>query len=267
MIYGIIKALIVPNLTMFNLFLPFIFALGLGIGSFLNVVIFRLDGEKKFWQGRSACPKCQHQLAWFDNIPLISFLLLSGKCRYCQKPISWQYPLVELVTACFFAFLFFNYGFSPRMAIYAVYFCFLLVILVYDWRHQLIPDSVSLPAIVLAFFASWYLGLGFLNLVLAAIIGSGFFALQYFLSKGTWVGGGDIRLGALMGLILGWKYLLVALFLAYLIGGAVGLVLLAKKRKQMKSAIAFGPFLVIATLITMFWGREILVWYLNLLYL
>lgn len=243
----------------------FIFIFGLAVGSFLNVVILRLDSEKPFISGRSICPKCKHQIEWYDNIPLISFFILRASCRYCKKNISWQYPIVEATTALIFIWQYFHFGLTSQFFLNIILSCFLLVIFVYDLKHYLILDKVVLPAMVVAFLGNLYLGLGFWNLVVAALIGSGFFALQFFVSRGKWVGGGDIRLGFLMGLMLGWKFLLAALFLAYLIGAIFGIVLMALNKKKMSSQVPFGPFLAGATFITLLYGSEILSWYFNLL--
>ncbi len=243
-----------------------IFIFGLIIGSFLNVVIFRLDQAKSFWQGRSFCPKCQKSINWYDNIPLLSFIILGGRCRTCHKKISWQYPLVELATAVIFAWLHRRFGLSLPFLIYAILSGFLLVIFVYDLKHYLILDKVAIPAIIFAFLASLYLGISFGNLLIAALVGGGFFASQFFISQGKWVGGGDIRLGVLMGFILGLKFLLVALFLSYVIGAVFGLALIALKQKKMSSQVPFGPFLTLATFITIIYGQELLSWYFNLIY-
>ena len=243
-----------------------IFLIGLAIGSFLNVVICRLDQEKSPVRGRSFCPQCHRQIAWYDNIPILSFLLLGGRCRHCRESISLQYPLVELATAVIFILLYWRFGPGLPFLVTAVFSCFLLVIFTYDLKHYLILDRVAVPAMIFAFLANLYLGLGFWHLILGAIIGGGFFAVQFFVSQGKWVGDGDIRLGALMGLMLGWKYLLVALFLAYLIGAGFGLILIFLNKKKMSSAIPFGPFLAGATFITLLYGDQILNWYLNLVY-
>ncbi|MFA6215776.1 MAG: prepilin peptidase [Patescibacteria group bacterium] len=243
-----------------------IFLFGLAIGSFLNVVILRLKNRRSFLRGRSFCPKCKKKIVWYDNIPLLSFLLLAGRCRNCRKKISWQYPLVELITALIFIWEYFLFGLTLKFFMTLIVSIFLLIIFVYDLKYYLILDRVTIPAMVIAFLANLFLGLGFLNLISGAIIGAGFFAFQFFISRGKWVGDGDIRLGALMGLILGWKLLLVALFLAYLIGAIFGLILIAKNKKKMSSAIPFGPFLTFATFVTIFYGRNLLNWYLNLFF-
>ena len=140
------------------------------------------------------------------------------------------------------------------------------MIFIYDLKNYLILDQITLPAIVFAFLANLYLGLVWWQLILAGVIGALFFAIQFFVSSGKWVGDGDIRLGALMGLMLSWPNVLVALFLAYLIGAVLGLILIVVKKKEMSSAVPFGPFLTFATLITLLYGKEILQWYLNLIY-
>jgi prepilin signal peptidase PulO-like enzyme (type II secretory pathway) len=244
----------------------FIFLIGLLIGSFLNVVIFRLEKKKSFIFGRSFCFGCNTEIAWYDNIPVISFLVLGAKCRKCKKPISWQYPLVELATAVIFFWIYSSFDLSFKFFALAVFCSFLIVIFVYDLKHYLILDQISIPAMFIALFFNLFLGLGFFNLLLGAIIGSSFFAIQFFVSKGKWVGDGDIRLGFLMGLMLGWKLVLVALFLSYLIGSLVGIALMLNKKKKMSSQVPFGPFLALATFITLIYGVEILNWYLNLVY-
>jgi len=244
----------------------FVLFLGLVIGSFLNVVIYRLGQNKSFISGRSICPKCQKKIFWYDNIPLLSYLILRGRCRHCGKSISWQYPLVESASAVIFLWLFLKFGLSPKFLITSVFSSFLLVIFVYDLKHYLILDQFTIPAALIAFFANLFLGFSIWNLVLAALIGASFFALQFFVSSGRWVGDGDIRLGALMGLMLGWPLLLVALFLAYFIGAIFGLALIFLNKKKMSSQIPFGPFLSAATFLTFVYGQDLLNWYLHLIY-
>ncbi|MBI3290673.1 prepilin peptidase [Candidatus Falkowbacteria bacterium] len=244
----------------------FIFFFGLAIGSFLNVVISRLDGQRSFWQGRSACPNCGKGIYWYDNIPLISFILLSGKCRQCHKKISFQYPIVELVTALIFLWQYFLFGLSFRFFAFVILSSFLVVIFVYDLKKFLILDRVSIPAMFLALIFNLALGVSLFDMFLGALIGGGFFAAQFFISRGRWVGDGDIRLGILMGLILGWKFLLVALFMAYLAGALMGIILIALNKKKMSSEIPFGPFLTASTFVVMTHGKQILSWYLGLFY-
>ncbi len=242
-----------------------IFIFGLILGSFLNVVIYRTEQGKSFVFGRSYCPKCKKTLAWYDNLPLLSFIVLRGRCRRCRKPISWQYPAVELATALIFLAVYWRFGWSVDFAAVAVFSAFLLLIFIYDAKHYLILDIFVLPALLIAFLFNFGRGLGLVNLLVASALGAGFFGLQYAISRGKWIGDGDIRLGALMGAMLGWQQLLVALFAAYLLGAVFGLGALASRRKQLKSAIPFGPFLALGTFIALLFGRQLLNWYLGYL--
>lgn len=263
-----------------------IFLLGLALGSFLNCFVYRTYTGKSI-QGRSFCPHCKHFLGFFDLIPLLSFVLLKGRCRYCGKKISWQYPLVELFTAVVLLMGFYWYKpidfFSNccssaqiiSFLFFAVFTFILIFIFVYDFKYYLIPDKISLPSILVIFIiqilfyflkltdTTQFFGPYILSFVIAAVIGGAFFFLQFAVSRGRWIGGGDIRLGALMGAVLGWPYILIALFLSYILGSVVSVILIILKRKKMQSRVPFGTFLTIGTLIALLWGRQILGWYLK----
>lgn len=226
-------------------FLIFIF--GLSVGSFLNVVICRLETKESIVAKRSHCPQCGAVLKWYDLIPLLSFVFLLGKCRSCGKKINWQYPVVEIATGLLFL-LFFNLYF------YLIIICFLIIIFVYDLKHYIIPNKVVFPAIILSFFYSIFIG-SFLNFLLAALGASGFFLALVLVSKGRWMGMGDVKLAFLMGLILGWPNILAALFLAFLSGAVVGVALIIFGKKGLKSQIPFGPFLAGATVLMMLCGQ------------
>lgn len=242
--------------------------LGLVIGSFLNVVIYRLHVGIGFMRGRSYCPYCKHDLGALDLIPLFSFLTLRGKCRYCGKSISWQYPMVELGTAVVFGLLYWQFGLQADFIVYLIYAIFLIIIFVYDLRYYLILDKVSVPAIILAVLLSYFvLGIGVMDLAIGSLIGGGFFFLQFIISKGKWIGGGDIRLGIIMGLMLGYPLVLVALFIAYLLGSLVGIFLILFGKKKWKSHVPFGTFLSAATFLTIFIGDSVVFYYTNLLLL
>lgn len=253
-----------------------VFFFGLIIGSFLNCLIWRLHKNESMWN-RSYCPKCRKMIAWYDNIPVISYLLLLGKCRHCKKPISCQYPIVEFSVGVLFLLAFmFNfqlltsyYNFDLKFWIKNARDWYIIsvmtVIFIYDLRWFLILDRVTLPACLLLFGVNLYLGFGWQNLLISGIIGSSFFLFQFIISRGKWIGGGDIRLGLLMGLALGWPNSILAIFLAYIIGSVVGVGLILGKKKGMKSEIPLGTFLSVSTVIALFWGKEILEWYLNLL--
>lgn len=245
----------------------FVFLLGLCIGSFLNCFVYRLE-HKKSIMGRSFCPHCKHTLSWLDLFPVFSFLCLAGKCRYCKKKISWQYPLVEFITATLFVLIAAIYGFDLLKLCFLFYIaCALIIIFVYDLRHYIIPDRVLLPAIIISLlyrlaqvFNHGYI----LNYIFAAIFASGFFGLIYFLSKGRWMGFGDVKLAILLGLLLGWPAIVVGLFLSFLFGAVIGLTLMGLKKKGLKSEIPFGPFLITGTFVAMLWGSQIISWYFNL---
>ncbi len=257
----------------------FIFFSGLCIGSFLNCLIWRLHkGESLL--GRSYCPKCGQQIAWYDNIPVLSFILLGGKCRSCRKAISWQYPAVELATGILFVisvicnlkFVIWNIdsiqitNYQLPITIFRDWFliCVMIVIFIYDLRWYLILDAVTLPACAIVLILNLFLGISWQNLLVSGIIGSSFFLVQFLISKGRWIGGGDIRLGLLMGLALGWPNILAAILIAYFIGSIAGIGLIMAGRKQWGSKVPLGVFLSVAAVIVLFWGEEIVKWYMGL---
>jgi len=268
----------------------FIFLFGLCIGSFLNCFIYRLEQGKSL-KGRSFCPRCKHILSWQDLFPVFSFLFLQGKCRYCHKKISAQYPLVELATGILFILIFLNLQYTTNLAPakFVVWlnlsFLFyvtsaLIVIFVYDLKHYLIPDKVLFPAIITAFIYKFFINLSLshwslienlklkidnyasiTNFLFAVLVASGFFFIIFLVSGGRWMGFGDVKLAALMGLLLGLGNVLIALFLAFFLGAIIGIILMVFKGKGLKSEIPFGPFLIAGTFIAMFWGQEIINWY------
>jgi len=257
---------------MFDIFLfSSVFLFGLIVGSFLNCVIYRLEIGGNFLKGRSFCPYCKHELAWQDLIPIFSFIWLRGKCRCCQQKISWQYPLVELATGIIFLLItftsingssIFNY---LNLIYYWVISAFLIIIFVYDLKHYIIPDKLIYPAIIIAvIFNFQYLIVredSVLFSALAAVGAAAFFLFIVLISRGRWMGVGDIKLAFLMGLILGWPNVLVALLLAFYIGAFAGLALIVYGRKKLKSEIPFAPFLVTGTFLALLWGSELINWY------
>jgi prepilin signal peptidase PulO-like enzyme (type II secretory pathway) len=252
------------------LFYFLVFVLGSVVGSFLNCVIYRLETRESFLKGRSCCPHCKHILSWKDLIPIFSFLILKGKCRYCKKKISLQYPLVELFTAILFLLpVYITLYSSVDLIFYWIISSFLIIIFVFDLKHYLIPDKIIYPAIVIAFL-NQILTSNIEHLTSNLILGilpSLFFLAIILISHETWMGFGDFKLSILMGLILGWPKILVALFFAFFIGAVVGLILISLKRKKMKSQIPFAPFLISGTFLTIFFGEEIIDWYLKLILL
>jgi len=299
-----------------------VFIFGLCIGSFLNCVIYRTELQENmpkgsprrkavsFLRGKSFCPHCKHTLSWQDLFPVFSFLFLGGKCRYCRKKISWQYPIVELFSGLIFLlisnFVIFskssvipsligNPGTSQTLWISAfagmtsLLFLFyvsssLIIIFVYDLKHYIIPDKILFPAIIITLvyrildfgnlnlFRIWNLGFWIsapiLNYLLAVLIASGFFLAIFLISRGRAMGFGDVKLAVLMGFLLGLPNILVSLFLAFFFGAIIGVILMVFGRKsadwRMKSEIPFGPFLIAGTFMAMFWGSQIIQWYLHL---
>ena len=255
---------------MYLLFCPIvIFLFGLIVGSFLNCVIYRLETGGSFLKGRSFCPHCKHKLALQDLIPVFSFLFLRGKCRYCGQKISPQYPLVEIATATLFLLMAEAKPLSIETGFLMVISCFLIVIFVYDLKHYIIPDKVIYPAIAIALIFNFQFLISkqfliFNSQILSAFGAAAFFAAIVLVSRGKWMGIGDIKLAFLMGLILGWPNIFVALSLAFFIGAIMGIGLIIFGRKKMKSEIPLGPFLITGTFLIMFFGNKIMSWYLNL---
>lgn len=286
------------------------FLLGLSVGSFLNVVIFRLENGWNIVNDRSKCLHCRHVLNSIDLVPVLSFIALRGKCRYCGKKISLQYPIVEIITGIFFVIMFhyeltiinefsiFNFQFILSLVYYLIIASGLIVIFVYDLKHYIIPDEVlavsvvsaiayyiftdnTLQFMIMSGFGSVYqfesggdfwLGFSnmteflllnsiFLNRLFAASASFTFFFLIVFFTKGRGMGGGDVKFGFLMGLIIGWPNITLAILLSFIIGSVIGVALVFTGKKGMKSMIPFGPFLVIGTLLMFFWGEKIMRWY------
>jgi len=246
---------------------------GLAVGSFLNVVIGRLRSGETGWRSRSRCPDCHAVLRPSELVPVVSFLALRGRCRSCGKAISWQYPLVELSTMLLFLTAFWLRGGDAGvlsggfllMARDWVFIAALTIVFVVDLRDMVVFDSVTLPMIVIAFLFNFAAGADPVNLFLAALAGAGFFLFQYAVSRGRWVGGGDIRIGGMMGMMLGFPGVLLALFAAYVTGAVAALGLLAAGKARWSGQMAFGTFLSVGTVLALFFGQRIMAWYASLL--
>ncbi len=245
----------------------FVFVLGTAIGSFLNVCIHRIPKGQSIVRPVSRCPSCNQPIRPFDNIPLISYLILKGKCRYCEYHIPFRYPLVEFFSGGFSLALFLKLGLSAHFFIYTIFVWSLLVITFIDLDTQTIPDAITLPGIVLGFFASFLLPeIAYWQSILGILLGGGSLYLvaffYYTLTKREGMGGGDIKLLAMIGAFLGYKSILFVIFFSSLIGTLVGIVVMIKQRKWRTYAIPFGPFLAIGTFLHILWGHELLQWYL-----
>lgn len=242
-----------------------IYILGLCVGSFLNVAVFRIREGESVVRGRSRCQSCEEPINARDLVPVMSFLILKGRCRKCKSILSWQYPIVELVTGVLFFLAFQIHGLSITFVRDAVFMSYLIIIFVYDLRHMLIIDRFTIPAMIFAVIVNLWLGVIPAWLILVGgLVLAAFFWIQFLISKGTWVGGGDIRMGALMGFMLGLEHGLVALFLAYVMGAIVGVGLLVTGKANRKTPIPFGTFLATATVVVLFMGEQIIGWYLGL---
>ena len=242
--------------------------LGLVVGSFLNVVIARLPEQRSLIRPRSACPACGAAIAWHDNIPVLSFVLLRARCRACGIRISWRYPLVEITTGLLFAAVAATSGLSVDFAIAASFLAALVAITFIDLDHQIIPNAISYPGIVAGLLASLLsTRVGWLDSVLGVLVGGGIFLL---IAEGSLrimgqegMGGGDVKLGAMLGAFLGWKAMLFTILLSVVGGGLVAAALIASGLKSRKDPIPFGPFLAVAGAIGFFWGEQAVRWYLT----
>lgn len=255
---------------------------GLAIGSFLNVVIYRTVYGESFVRGRSKCPHCEHQIAWYDNIPVVSYLMLKGHCRNCHKPISLRYPAVEVITAALFVWwyligsAFFQLTEQPLANIQRIFWLcvgiFLIIIFFADFLYQVIPDIAVYPLIAIALLYRIVLvhqhimqTPDFIAALISAVGASLFFLFLWWITKGKGMGLGDVKFAVAMGLLLGFPGILVGVFLAFVTGSVVGVSLIAFGKKRMGQTIAFGPFLIIGTIVTLVWGNPLLTWYIRML--
>lgn len=245
-----------------NFFLqPTIFLLGASVGSFLNVLVWRNKPGKKrkklfWWRGRSVCDSCGKELGWWENIPLLSFLFLKGKCRECHSPIPREYFLVELATGLIYLLIFNTLvpaGFFLAI-IYYLLTTVLIFIFLYDLHYRIIPDWSTLSLIFLALLTGSR-GLGFW---VSAVLSLLFFLFLHLITKGRGMGLGDVKFAFLMGLLLGPKRLILALYFAFLTGAVLGVILILSGKKKFGQHIAFGPFLVFGTFVAWVWGEEII---------
>ncbi|MEW6049796.1 MAG: prepilin peptidase [Candidatus Zixiibacteriota bacterium] len=245
--------------------------LGLAIGSFLNVVIYRLPRKIKFLLERSACPHCSTPLKWYHNIPLVSFAVLRGKCAFCHMPISWRYPVVESLNAAAYIYFLWQLGFSAQLPAYAFLSSVLIAIFFIDLEFKIIPDVLSLPGIVVGLSSSaWPGGIGFLNAAIGMVVGGG--ALYLIAMLGDWLfkkesmGGGDIKMAAMLGAFLGWQKILLVFFVSSVIGLLVALGAMSVSEKLRRHrVIPFGPFLALAAMLAVLYGDRLLGFYVHTL--
>ena len=236
---------------------------GLAIGSFLNVVIARLPAGRSLVRPRSTCPGCSALLKWYDNIPVLSFLVLRGRCRTCGMTISWRYPIVEMVTAVVLVIAYVALGPTADFAVAVVLLPALIAITGIDLQHQLIPDAITLPGILVGLLLNLATGrMSWVESVIGIFLGGGLFFLIILVSRGG-MGGGDLKLGAMLGAFLGWKALLFGLFVAIVLGGVIGTAFLATGVRGRKDPIPFGPFLAAGGAMALVWGERAFSWWVR----
>ena len=257
---------------------PATFLFGAIIGSFLNVCIYRIPREESIVRPASRCTSCGRPVRFYDNIPIVSFILLMGRCRYCKTQLSFRYPLIEFLNAALYVLVVLRFGTgSPwLLPVYFIFVSALVVIIFIDMDYQIIPDSITLPGIPLAIVLGSTLGidpfsrnelLGFKASLIGFLAGGGFFysvaVLGRAVLKKDAMGGGDIKMMAMIGGLLGWKGVILTTFMGSLFGSIIGIILILLKGREWGSRIPFGPYLALGALISLFWGQDIMRWYLH----
>jgi leader peptidase (prepilin peptidase)/N-methyltransferase len=239
--------------------------LGLIIGSFLNVCIYRLPRRESINWPPSHCTTCHHRLKWHENVPVVSWLVLRGRCRRCHARISVMYPLVELVTGGLFVAAYLIYGWTPMLAVRLVFACAMVVLFAIDLRHHLLPNVITVPGVVVGFLLSLFLPPGWKASIIGLVAGGGvLFAIAegYYRLRGIeGLGMGDVKMLAMIGAFLGWKLMLVTLILASFAGSIIGVGIIALGRGGMKAALPFGTFLAVGALTAAVVGDPLVEWY------
>ena len=249
-----------------NIFL--IFILGLIVGSFSNVCIYRIPRNESIIYPASHCPKCRSNILPKDNIPLLSYILLKGRCRHCKSKIPIQYPIVEFLTGLIYLIIYLIYGLSGQFLIYIILSSALIIIAFIDLNEQIVPDVISLPGTAIGFILSFFVPyISFINSALGVIIGGGVILIIGIAGSAIFkkeaMGGGDVKLAAMIGAFLGWRYITISLFLGFFLGALTGIFLIMAKIKSREDAVPFGPFIVLGSFITLLWGEKIISWYLG----
>jgi len=245
-----------------------IFILGLIVGSFSNVCIYRIPRNESIIYPASHCPNCHSPIKPVDNIPLLSYILLKGRCRNCKSKISIQYPIVEFLTGLIYLIIYLIYGLSIQSLIYIILSSALIIIAFIDLKEQIIPDIISLPGIgvglILSFFVPY---VSFINSALGVFVGGGTILViglaGSVIFKKEAMGGGDVKLAAMIGAFLGWRYIIISLFLGFFLGALAGIFLILSKIKSREDVVPFGPFIVLGSFITLLWGEKLISWYIG----
>jgi leader peptidase (prepilin peptidase)/N-methyltransferase len=242
--------------------------LGLAVGSFLNVCIHRLPRGESLNSPPSRCPHCDYRLRWSDNIPLVSYAFLGGRCRQCRARISVRYPIVELITMALFVAHGAVFGWTPLLVPRLVFACAMVVLFAIDLEHHLLPNVITLPGIAVGLIASAVLPPGIVDALIGVLIGGGVLWLigeAYFRYSGQeGMGGGDVKMLAMIGAFLGWKLVLVTLVLSSVLGSVIGLIVIAARKGGLKYALPYGTFLALGALVASLAGEAIVNWYVGL---
>ena len=240
---------------------------GLCIGSFLNVCIHRLPLKQSVVHPGSRCPDCGYALRWYDNVPVLSYAMLRGRCRSCSRPISAQYPVIEIVTAAIFVVHWYVFGPTVMLPVRLIFACALIVLFMIDLEHQILPDVITLPGIVAGVIFSFFLPPGPLMSVLGVVAGGGLLwgiaEAWYRLRKVDAMGFGDVKMLAMVGAWLGVKMVLLTFVVSSMLGGLVGAVLIGSRRADMATRVPFGTILAVGALIASLYGEALLAWYLS----
>ena len=241
---------------------------GLCVGSFLNVCIYRLPRGGSLVRPRSRCPGCEHELSWFENIPVLSYLFLVGRCRRCRSRINPRYPIVEIITALLFVAHYAVFGWTPLLAVRLLFACALVVLFAIDLEHQILPNVITLPGVVVGLIFSLVFPPGVFDAVLGALAGGGVLWLlgeaYYRFAGQEGMGGGDIKMLGMVGAFLGWKLVLITLVLSSVLGSLFGLAMILTRRGNLKQALPYGTFLAIGALVASLYGDRIVDWYAGL---
>ena len=245
----------------------FLLLFGLCVGSFLNVCIHRLPLKQSVVHPGSRCPSCGYELRWYDNIPVLSYVMLRARCRSCSRAISLQYPLIEVVTAIVFLAHWYAFGPTPLFAVRLIFGCALIVLFMIDLEHQILPDVITLPGIVIGVVLSLFLPPGPIESLIGLLLGGGLLwaiAEAWFrLRKVDAMGFGDVKMLAMVGAWLGWKMVILTFVLSSMMGGVIGAVLLASRRADMATRVPFGTMLAVAAMMASLYGPPMLAWYLS----
>jgi leader peptidase (prepilin peptidase) / N-methyltransferase len=248
--------------------LSILIVLGLTVGSFLNVCIHRIPREQSLMFPPSRCPGCEHRLAWFENIPVLSYAVLGGRCRKCRTRISIRYPLVELATMAVFVVHGEVFGWTALLVPRLLFACAMVVLFAIDLEHHLLPNVITLPGIAVGLVSSAVLPPGIVDALIGTVVGGGVLWLigeAYFRYSGhEGMGGGDVKMLAMIGAFLGWKLVLVTLVLSSFLGSLIGVAVIALKRGGLKYALPYGTFLALGALVASIAGDAIVNWYVSL---